>query len=891
MPFEMIGTLVQHYRVLEKLGGGGMGVVYKAEDTKLGRWVALKFLSEALSKNKQALERFQREARAASALNHPNICTIYGIDEFEGQNYIAMELLEGETLSEAVGGKAMPLEKLLDLAIPITDALDAAHSKGIVHRDIKPANIFVTTRGLAKVLDFGLAKLTDAQVGTDSSQPAPTADNLLTTPGVAMGTVAYMSPEQARGEVLDARTDLFSLGAVLYVMATGKEAFNASTIAIIHDSILNRSPTAPTHLNPQLPPELERIIGKALEKDTKLRYQSASDLRSDLQRLRRDSVSPTTGNSASAWSVPALGNVPPKPWWSRARTQAVIALLVVALLGLTWYVVVRRRANTRQSLSLANATFSQLTVESGAKTFPSLSPDGKSLVYVLSTPDSDDIYLLRVGGRNPIHLAQGTQPAFSPDGEQIAFRSEADGGGIYLMGATGESVRRLTSYGYNPAWSPDGKEIVCASDGIILPLFRSSLKGKLWRVRVSDGEKQLVTDSDEDAVQPAWSPHGYRIAYWGNKDRQSNIWTVPSAGGKGVAVTNAASLDWDPIWSADGTSLFFLSDRGGSMNVWRVPVDEKSGEVLGPPQPVTTPSTDTMHLALSGDGHRMAYVQKVSSYLLQTAPFDSTAEEVTGEYKSLARLPTGATGIDVSPDGKWVTFASAGKQPDIFVMKADGSDLRQLTDDDYNDLTARWAPDSKKILFSSSRSGNFQLWTINGAGGSLQQLSHAPDRQIVSALWSPDGTRIAYTAMGDGLFIVDASMAKEKDSGPVLKGGSEPGALLLPWSWSPDGRRIAAFQLRPDNTLGGMFIYSLEDHKLHELSRLGKGPVWLKDSRRLLFADDKGIFLIDSVSGKTKQILSVGLDRVDGLTIAPDGRSIYIVRTFTESDVWMMTLQ
>ncbi len=379
----MIGKTVSHYRILEKLGGGGMGVVYKAEDTTLGRHAALKFLPEEWSKDRQALERFQREARAAAALNHPNICTVYEIGEHEGQPFIAMEFLEGQTLKgmlgrgalrAPVGGQSppLPLDTLLDLATQTADGLDAAHEKGIVHRDIKPANIFVTQRGQAKILDFGLAKLAPqpkqmAEAVGASSLPTATADvgaihesPLLTSPGVAMGTVAYMSPEQARGEQLDGRTDLFSFGAVLYEMATGRLAFPGNTTAIIHDAILNRTPTSPVRLNPELPHELDRIIGKALEKDREVRYQHASELRADLKRLKRDTESGRALVGKASGLPREREALPYQPRRRRIWPAAGIGALVLGAMVLaTWLFLLRGRGKAIDSVAVlpfANAS-------------------------------------------------------------------------------------------------------------------------------------------------------------------------------------------------------------------------------------------------------------------------------------------------------------------------------------------------------------------------------------------------------------------------------------------------------------------------------------------------------------------------------------------------------
>jgi Tol biopolymer transport system component len=793
-----------------------------------------------------------------------------------------MELVKGKSLTELIPSKGLPLSQFFEIATPLADAVSAAHEKGIIHRDLKPDNLMVNDEGRLKILDFGLAKLKHefAQEGV-SELPTQAA----TQEGRILGTVAYMSPEQAEGKSIDHRSDIFSMGIIFYEMATGKRPFKGNTTMSVLSSILRDKPASVTGLNPDVPRDLGKIIKHCLVKDSEDRYQTAKDLRYELKELKQEVESGEVLEGAAI--------APPSPMRMWTLVAAFAAVAAVAVIG-TYLLMRPSQEADKVTSTTIEGTSIQLTSLPGMELFPSPSPDGEFFVYAGIVSGNWDIYLQRAGGERAINLTEDStaddlQCAFSPDGEQIAFRSERDGGGIFLMGATGESVRRLTDFGYNPAWSPDGKEIVCATHSTWTNPRDRSFGSQLWAVNVASGEKRLIMEND--SVQPSCSPHEGRIAYWGLLEgtAQRDIWTIPSSGGDATAVTEDSHIDWNPVWSPDGRYLYFSSDRGGSMNLWRIRIDEGSGKVLGSPEAVTTGGfASRHHIAFSEDGKRTAYVEHVTSSNVWKVAFDPTSGTVQGEPVPITQGSRQVGWPDVSPNGDWLAYISKGAQEDIFVMRTDSTGRRQLTDDLYKDRLPRWSPDGAKITFYSDRSGSFEIWTINPDGSELRQLTETPNQNSREGAWSPDGSKMSYYSAHERIAYIIHTDQPWKDQTPLaLPPLSDTGEWFIPSTWSPDGRRLAGW-VRGE---GGVVLYSPESQEYERLTDFGSGrPRWLSDGRRLVFVNQGALWLVDSESKKAHEVLALAPDWLYFPSMSHDIRWLYFSRENFEADIWMLTL-
>ncbi len=882
----MIGQTLGHYRIVAKLGSGGMGEVFEAEDTKLARRVALKVLPAEVAGDADRLSRFEREARAVAALNHPNIVTIHSIEQAGDVHFITLEHVEGQTLGERLPSSGFPLHELLDLAMQIADAVGTAHLHGITHRDLKPGNIMVTRDGRAKVLDFGLAKLQEAE--EVSSETQILTARFKTQAGVVFGTPAYMSPEQAEGKPADPRTDVFSLGIVLYEMATGRRPFSGDSGASIIASILKDTPIAISAIQRQLPRDLDRIVRLCLAKDPLRRYQTAVDLRNELEELRRALEAGELEHADASASSAAGG---------RRHLSITVAATAVALVALG--ALLRQRLKSNDTIGAPTAmALVQLTDQQGVETQPSLAPDGKTFAYTKRTSGESDIYVQRVGGKNPVNITASStvdvsSPAFSPDGNRIAFAVNSGSGGIFVSGATGESQRRLTDFGFYPAWSPNGAEIAFCTEFFPTPGSRGTTSA-LWAVEVATGKTRKIFTGD--AVQPSWSPDGTRIAYWAVPEGSGvrDLFTVASGGGTPISITQTTALDWNPVWSPDGRGLYFFSDLGGRMNLWWTRM-RASGEPLGAPEPVTTETAASGgYTSLSADGRFLAYAAAVQRINVVKLPLDPIAGRITGEMEWVT-YGTSSFGLpDPSPDGQWLALYSMDKNEDIWICRSDGSEMRRLTDDNYRDRKPRWSPDGKRIAFYSNRSGSYNIWSIRPDGSDLRQLTATQDKDLMFPLWSPRGDRMfgaVYTLRT--AFFFDPNQPWSEGASQPIEGLMDGDDWLVCTSWSSDGKKLAGYFFSPQGTNTGAGMYDLETRKSRRLSQKAGEAQWLGDSRHVLFLNGQELVILDTESDSVRRIQIEKPMEMQPLSLrlSADGRTLYGAVIEAESDIWLVELE
>ncbi len=857
------GEMLGPYRVETRIGQGGMGVVYRAWDTRLDRRIALKILRPEQVNDPVRRQYLVREARAASALAHPNIVTVHDIGTERNIDFIAMEFVEGRPLNDAIPPSGLPPKQAVAYAIQIAGALRGAHAAGVVHRDLKPGNIMITREGMVKLLDFGLARR--IRLGDGSGT--------LTMHGEIAGTPQYMSPEQIRGEPVDHRSDVFAFGAVLYRMLSGRDLFDRGSPMDSMSAILNADAAELCNREAAIPETLERVILHCVEKSPAERFQSAQDVGYALEAAIGQPVpiapAADTGGRLRRYGI-----------WVAAVSLAVAAGILSAYLYLG-------RQPARRSVS--GSLFAQVTDDAGAELFPSLSADAATVAFAGKASGNWDIYLQQVGSAQAVNLTKDspgddTQPAFSPDGGRIAFRSDRNGGGIFIMGRDGAGVRRISDVGYNPAWSPDGRKLAFAEESITRPEDRSGRVSQLWTVDVASGRKRLV--SQEDGVQPQWSPDGQFLAYWAiDKDGDRDLWTVRAEGGPPIRITRDAFLDWNPVWSPDGAWLYFCSNRGGTMAIWRIPIKQSTGEPRGAPELVRGPASYPAHLSFSHDGRFLAYVNQITTGHLNAVRFDPEREVVMSEPREIVRSTKGVARPALSPDGAWLAFNSTEQEEELFVTTADGAGLRQLTNGGYRHRGPRWSPDGKRIAFFSTRSGDWEIWTTDPDGAEFHQTTYLGGNNVAWPVWSADGKRMAYTLFGLNTFLIETGKPWNAQTPEKLPPFPAEGEIFNGWNWSPDGRMLAGFLNRDD----GVAVYSLESRAFRRLTEHGADPVWLSDSRRLLFLNGGKIFLLDSQSGKTRELVSVMPEEIArrGFAVSPDDHRIYFSVSTTEADVWM----
>jgi eukaryotic-like serine/threonine-protein kinase len=903
----MLNEAIAHYRILRQLGKGGMGIVYEAEDSKLGRRVALKFLPENTHRDPQTLERFLREARAASALNHPGICTIHAIEECDGRTFIAMELLEGQTLDKLIPLGSLPIARTVDIGIQLADALDAAHKKGIIHRDIKPTNIFVTERGAAKILDFGLAKLLPehhANFGGETLGDSETL--LLTSPGTAVGTICYMSPEQARGEELDPRSDLFSLGGVLYQLTTGTHPFPGNTSAVVFDKILHSAPVAPITLNPDAPAELERILNKALEKDRDVRYQVAAELRADLKRLQRELDSgKATPVSSSSTRISTQLSTPAAQPAEQPRTPSSSSILIAAasknkfgtgvVLGAVFLLLVtagfgvysllpRKKVLPIESMSIENLT------NNGHVFLSRISPDGKYLLHVLDENGLQSLWLRHIptGSNTQVVTPAATRYSgltFSPDGNYIYFVRRDDSeqaiASLYDAPMLGGTPHLLIKDVDSPiTFSPDGQRFAFLhqhGDSHVADLKVARRDGTL--------EHNLFHHMElhADSLTLSWSPDGKTIAIPIVQPTPQDIGgflavDIASASMKQVAIAKDR-LYYEPVWLPDMSGLLVsaaMAETGfRRRQIGIVSFPDGAFRLL------TTDTNDYFHPSVSADGQSVAANQSQARYQVEIASAGSL--ENFNPLKLPSTLPIRSW--DLTPDAQVVLIQG----PDIRIVNPSGGDSVIYSEPKYAVDEVASCGQGRYVVFRSiGKSGGAEtnLWRVDSNGTNLLRLTFGVNDRV--PVCSRDGKWVYFIDAAENHFLKRVPI----DGGSpetMIKFPSEP------YDLSPDGKIVAAYEARESDHTPLLVTYSIEDGKKSSFEFDPRGLsslAFMPSGKAILYpVREKGVdnLWVQPLDGSARrQLTHFTSEKIGGFGYSKDGTRLAVGRGHADSDAVLL---